>query len=249
MDRAPPSLADAVAAAQEWWLAAGVEIACADEVQTWLAPESDPTDEAASRAPAPLFTAPPPPPPPRVGGDIASWPQELAGFAPWWLEEPTLDTGGLGPRVAPRGPANAPLMVLVPMPEIGDSEELLSGGEGRLIANIAAAMGIAGESIYWASALPRHAAAPDWAALAANGLGEMLRHHIALAQPGRVLVFGNSVLSLLQNAPAQDPPTEDKSGILTGRVPMLGGHAPDKLLANARARAMLWRRLLDWTES
>lgn len=249
MDRAPTSPSDAVAAALDWWRIAGVEVPCADDVQAMLADrvETSPTDAppAAEEAEAQAAEEPLP----LLGGDRAQWPEDLAGFAPWWLEEPSLDTGGFHPRIAPRGVAEPALMVLVPMPEADDTETLLSGAQGRLIANIAAALQLDSDALYWASALPRHMPAPGWEDLRQAGLGQIMQHHIALVRPRRLLVFGASILSLLQNGPAQASPLQGKSTILESGMPTLGGPAPDKLLANARARAMLWRRLLDWTEA
>ena len=52
-------------------------------------------------------------------------------------------------------------------------------------------MGIAaGPASIVASALPRHAPHPDWAALARDGLGDVLAHHVTLAAPQRLLVLG-----------------------------------------------------------
>src|SRR5690606_27535916 len=98
----------------------------------------------------------------------------------WWLCEPSLDVGGLHPRVPPRGAAEPALMVLVPMPEAEDAEVLLSGAEGRLITNIAAALRLDADAIYWAAALPRHTPAPHWDELRRAGLGAVLQHHITL---------------------------------------------------------------------
>ena len=249
MDRhAPPApsaaLGASIAAALDWWREAGVDCAFLDEPQRWLA-----EPETKAQAPAPVAkAAPPEPEPPRIGGNPATWPQDLAAFRRWWLEEPSLDHAG-GQRVASRGEAGAKLMVLVPMPEAEDAETLLSGLQGRLIANMAQAMGIAAEELSLASALPHHIMLPDWAALARDGMGEVLRHHVTLAAPERLLVLGTDILPLLGHDPAQSA-----SGIqqldMGGRpLPLLAGYAPAHLLEHARLRARLWRQWLDWTDN
>ncbi len=244
--RPAPSLADSIAAAQAWWREAGVDFAYNDEPAPWLA------DEQADEAPAPAALAAPARPPeperPRIGGDRAGWPQDLAAFGDWWLAEPSLDAGGTHPRVAPRGEAGTDLLVLVPMPEESDRETLLSGPQGRLLDSFALAAGIAPEAVAVASALPRHAPLPDWAGLAANGHGEVLLHLLALAAPKRVIVLGRSILPLLGHDPPQAAPAVSELAIQGRAVPLLTTYAPERLLENARLRAGLWQRWLEWTD-
>jgi uracil-DNA glycosylase len=246
MDETPaPTLAERIAAAQAWWRGAGVDYAYAEDPQAWLAEPEGETDAA---GPAVREAVAPPPPPPAIGGDRAGWPQDLPGFRRWWLEEPSLDHGGLAPRVPPRGEAGAPLMLVVPMPEDSDREALLSGPQGRLLASFALAAGLDPEAIYWAAVLPRHMAMPDWAGLAAEGFGDVLRHHLALAAPQRLIVLGRDVLPLLGHDPAQASPAVSKIAIQGRDVELLATYSPARLLDNARLRAELWRRWLDWTE-
>jgi len=250
MDNRPaPSLADSVAAAIAWWRDAGVDCSFTEEPQAWLA---DPAEERESETAAPVRkpakeAEPAAPAIPRIGGDRADWPSEVAAFRQWWLEEPSLDLNAPHPRIAPRGEAGAPLMVLVPMPEEEDREALLSGAQGRLVASMAQAMGHSAEAVYLAAALPRHMAVPDWAGLAEAGLGEILRHHIALARPERLIVLGRSIPPLIGHDPAQGTPHAFEIPIDSGAIPALASYAPERLLQQPRLRAGLWRRWLDWT--
>ncbi len=239
-----PLSGDSIAAALDWWREAGVDCAFVDEPQRWLAePETK-----AKAAPAAVKKAPPPEPErPRIGGDPANWPQDLAAFRRWWLEEPSLDPVG-ALRLPPRGGTGAKLMVLVAMPEETDTEMLLSGPHGRLIANMAQAMGIAPEQLSLASALPRHMTLPDWQALARDGMGEVLRHHLSLAAPERLLVLGTDILPLLRHDPAQASPGIQEILVGDRSLPVLAGYAPAHLLEHARVRARLWQQWLDWTD-
>lgn len=241
--RPSPSLADSIAAAQAWWREAGVDLDFQDEPRAWLA------SPAADEAPSPVATpAPPSPPPiPAIGGDRAAWPQDLTAFHQWWLSESSLDEGGTYPRIAARGEPGAPLMMLVPMPEAEDSETLLSGPQGRLLHSLALAMGANPDGIYVAAALPRHMAMPDWPGLAARGQGDILSHQIELAAPERLLVLGRGILSLLGHDPAQGAPVPNEFTIQDRSVPLLASFSPARLLENARLRAGLWRRWLNWT--
>lgn len=236
------TLAESLAAAQAWWREAGVDLDYRDEPQVWLAPEPA-EGEAAPATPI----AEPEPVRPRIGGDPALWPRDLGAFQQWWLEEPSLDPSGTRGRLAPRGAAQAPLMVLVSMPEADDRESLLSGPHGRLIANMGRAMGFGTDEVYVAAALPRHTPLPDWLALASDGLSEVLQHHLALAAPQRLIVLSRDVLSLLGHDPAQSAPFVSELAIQGRKLPLLATYAPGRLLEHPRLRADLWRRWLEWT--
>ncbi|MFC3096351.1 hypothetical protein [Alteraurantiacibacter palmitatis] len=240
-------LAEQFAAAIAWWRQAGVDCDFTDSPVRWLQ-EVDP-DDTATHAEV-LKTAPrraeqpAPPPLPRMGGERANWPTSFAEFAPWWLAEPSL--GPPARRIAPRGVASAALMVLVPMPEAEDHDNLLSGRHGTLIANMQRAMGIAPDAICVAAALPAHLPHPGWDSLRTGGLGDVLLHLLALAAPQRLLVLGMDILPLLgleKRRGVQQLPLNDRA------LPLLASHAPDNLLAKGIARAQLWQRWLEWTDT
>jgi DNA polymerase len=247
MDRPPPlTLPDQIAAASEWWREAGVDAVFLDEPQAWLAPDEPESETPTAKPPKPAEPAAPPPP--SIGGDEAGWPRDADAFARWWLEEPSLDDGGTFPRIAPRGAAGAELMVLVPMPEAVDREELLSGAEGRLVDNMLAAMGIKADSSYIAAALPRHMPMPDWQGLAERGLGSLLRHHCAVIRPDRLLVMGQALLPLLGHDGANGPASIRETKLGEVMVPTLATFAPERLLDHPKLRADLWRRWLDFSQ-
>jgi DNA polymerase len=243
MDSRPsPSLAESLAAAQEWWREAGVDLAFRDEPQAWLAPlsPSEPSGDAAVELQ---------PAPPAIGGDPAGWPCELSEFAVWWLEEPSLDDGPSRNRVAPRGRHEAQLMIVVPMPEEADRETLLSGPQGRLLANMVRAMSLPPEQVYLASALPRCAPLQNWSRLAAEGMGAVLRHPLGLVSPKQLLVLGNDILPLLGHDWAQGAPAVSEISIQSRSIPVMTSYGPGRLLDHPRLRSDLWRRWLEWTGS
>lgn len=242
--RSPLTLAEQVAAAHDWWREAGVDSQFDDEPRNWLEKRVKPVEEALPSA-GPAKAAPVAIPP--LGGPASAWPQTLADFAAWWLASDDLDTGGGAQRIAPRGMAGADLMILVPMPEETDRDSLLSGEQGKLIRNMLAAMGIAEDAAYLASALPRHAHHPDWAALAARDLGKVLAHHVNLAAPKRLLVLGRAMLPLFGHDPAQAGAKPRQIALEGCAVPALVSFGPDALLQTPRFRGGLWRAWLDWT--
>jgi DNA polymerase len=248
MDRTvSPSLADELAAAQEWWREAGVDCVFADEPVKWLK-DAEPEAAAPPAAEARVEAVQAPPPAPAIGGGDSSWPADLETFADWWLSEPTLDAGGANPRVPPRGVAGAKVMVLVPQPEAEDRDRLLSGPQGRLLASFLNAAGIPEENTYVAAALPRHTPHADWSGLTRAGLGRIALHHAGIVGPERVLLFGNDVLALIGNIPAQNPAFLLHLNHQGRSVPALAARSLEHMLNIPSARSRFWRDWLDWTD-
>ena len=242
--------AQELAGALDWWREAGLEHDFSDEPHDWLArPEAAAVPDAATAPPAQRPAAAlAPPPQVLIGGDPAGWPQDLAGFSQWWLNEPSLDAGETGGRVAPRGNPGAALMIVVEHPEAEDSEHLLAGPHGALIEGILRALGQTSAEAYIAALLPRHMPLPDWSALADAGLGELARHHVALARPQRVIGFGPHVSSLLGHDPAKSGAQTTPYYSIGGSTRALAAPGLDSLLTRAPAKARLWQTLLDWPE-
>ncbi len=255
----PEDLRKAFVASLDWWREAGVEEHALDAPGAWLrAPAQEPeeTPDAAPSAPAPQPAAPPR----RAAlsrfleeestgahpGDPAAWPQDLAAFQQWWMESDAVDPPGAFPRVSPSGQAEAPVMLVVDQPE---GEELLAPGAATLAANMLRAMGFAPDDAYRASLLPRHTLRPDWPALGKAGYGKLLLHHVALAQPQRMIVCGERVWSLLAHETAQEAKALTIIAAGSARVPVFAAPDLQTLLRNPQARRNVWNRWLDWNDS
>jgi DNA polymerase len=245
---APSALESDIAAVLDWWRQAGVDATFADETHGWLR-EPEPEQD---RAPSAKIPVPPVEPKPvlarQIGGPQEDWPQTLAAFRQWWLAEPSLDEGGLAPRVPPVGEADPELMVLVSMPEEVDRDALMTGPLGRLLNGFLGATGIAPAQVYRASAIARHTPLPDWAGLATDGLGKVIARHVALVRPKRLLVLGRNILPLCGHDPAQPAAALTFFNHEGGTVPALAEVGLERLLGNAQLRARLWTRWLDWTD-
>lgn len=135
-------------------------------------------------------------------------------------------------------------MVLVPQPEAGDRETLLEGPQGRLLANILAAMEIAESDAYLASALPCHTPMADLAAIAAGGMDAVLAHHIALARPQRLLVLGTGLATML-GAQSDQPLREINH--TAGKVPVMVSETLDAMMDMPRLKARFWKRWMEWS--
>lgn len=251
-DRTPLPEKDEIAAALDWWREAGVTNDFADDATAWLAePAEEPEAQATERArPAALERQLDAEPKEiaKFGGEPAEWPDDLAGFGQWWLQAPSLDAGGTGPRVAPRGSPRASLMIIVAEPERDDRDRLLAGDQGLVLDGFLRAGGIAQEEFYLASALPRAVPMPDWPGLKSAGLGKLLEHHIRLVDPKRILVFGRNILPLIGNPSAQGPAVLREFNHEGRSVPVMGARGLSELLRKAAAREQLWKRWLDWTD-
>lgn len=238
-------LAESIAAALDWWRDAGVDGDWLDEPKSWLAP---PPEEAPAPDLPPIAAKVAPPPPSSQVAEPLEVPGDLAAFREWWLAEPRLDGDRVADRVPPRGPAGAEVMLLVAEPEREDADSLLSGPQGRLLQAMLAAMGVTPERAYYASLLPRHTPHADWNAVARAGLGDVLCRHVALAAPKRLIVFGNSILPLLGNDPAQSTAFSlhfNREGL---QLPMFAARDLAALLERPRWKAGFWRDWLAWTE-
>ena len=239
-DNAFSTLASDYAAALDWWREAGVDLDYSDEPTAWL---REPEVEQDLEPAPPPRTVPRPSATPAldralarepgvaIGGDAARWPSDLAAFRDVWLTEPSLDPGALAERVAPVGEEGAALMVLAGQPDEGDREALFSGEQGALLTRIFRAMGIAESDVYLASALPRCTPLPDWDDLAARGLAALTRHHIALAAPRRLIVFGRAPEMLAR-----------ESGVPTLAAPQL-----ETLARSAAHKRRFWNAWLEWS--
>ena len=249
----PLTLAEEFAAAQAWWQDAGVDQDYEDVAKNWLA-QDDAPDMPRNIQPAFVAGEPPEkkiaaaPQRQKPGGAGQDWPTDLATFQSWWLAEPTLDEGGSFPRIPPRGRHRPALMVIVAEPEPQDSDTLLSGPLGKFLSNILAAADIGADGLYLASALPRHTPMADFPRLHADGLADVLHHHIKLAEPERMCVLGRNIWPLLGHDVAQGAaflPDFDHEG---RSVPVLGAEGLAELLRSTARRERFWRRWLQWTD-
>jgi DNA polymerase len=246
-DRPNRGFDEELTAALDWWREAGVDCDYADEPVNWLAKhETEPSAADASPQPAfaPVVHAPATPPLVMT----AEPPKSHREFVDWWLSEPSLDQGRVSDRVPPRGPVGAELMVLVAHPEREDTTRLLSGPQGRLLDAMLAAMGSASDAAYVASVLPRHLPHADWQAIAASGFGQVTSHHVKIAAPRRLIVFGNNILPLLGHAPANNGNNLPKINHESGSVALLSARELAALLERPRWKAGFWQDWLDWAD-
>lgn len=243
-----PPLHEELKAAIDWWRDAGVDCEFSDEPTKWLADEPEQPEPQQKRKAARV--AQQRDTPEAASGmviDRGSLPSGLASFTEWWLTAPQLDAGRTSGRVAPRGNRGADLMVLVPEPEREDSEQLLSGPQGRLLENILRAMGCDAGKVYFASAIPRHLPGTDWQALAGSGIAEVLQHHITLVSPRRLIAFGGNILPLIGNDLPQVPAVLREINLEGQSMPLLAARSLPALLDRPSWKGEVWKAWLSCT--
>lgn len=171
------------ASALSWWQEAGVDTFVAEAPRDWLNP--------AAKAPAAATPAAPPP---------AQLPATLEAFQAWLTtsDEPPLPPLSMR-RVPPAGDPATGLMVLVDMPSAEDVTpgKLLAGAVGQLFDRMMSAIGRDRDSLYLASLAPFRTATGTLDAASSAALAELARHHIALARPKALLLFGDSCCKAL----------------------------------------------------
>jgi DNA polymerase len=253
-----PNIYDETVAAFDWWREAGVDLEFTDDATSWLQePAPSPGEHAAEETetqPQSALLKPALDDPPRPESTTArvdffagSKPTDIDEFRDFWLSAPALDAIASRGRVPPRGPASADLMVLVVDPEETDRERLLSGPRGRLVENILSATGMRAETVYFASALPRHMPMADTASLAAGGLDEVLLHHVTLANPRKILAFGAQLTPFIAEPAAQPQTSLRNLKYKSSLPPVLAAEGLDSLLETPALKARFWRRWMEWS--
>lgn len=257
----PDDVVAEATSAIEWWREAGLDADLRNEVTAWLSED----EKAASKSDSsigigtanPGSQAGPQPPTAKSKTDSPATqrqdffggqkPKDLMEFREFWLNAPNLDAVGPNGRVAPRGPSQPDVMILVLDPEEGDRDRLLSGPQGALLNAMLAVMNIDEDEIYIASALPRHTPLADTKRLASEGLGAVLLHHIALVKPKRLLGFGAGLAPFLDEIVNSTRDDLRKINHVSPVSNALLTDGLDTLMDMPRLKARFWRKWIEWS--
>ena len=224
----PYSPAAALSALQ-WWADAGVDVIVDEAPRDWLRPQARPT--------APVNPQPP--------ADAPPDPLEL--FQAWLRDHAALPFASpAAPRICPSGDPAAGLMILTDMPAGEDcaSGTLLSGEAGRLFDRMIAAIGRDRASLYLASLSCLRSPDGRLTGEAASRCATLARHHVGLAAPRALLIFGDAVSkALLGLSMAQARGRWHEIATHAGPIPTLGTIPPSYLLNQPSAKALAWADL------
>lgn len=236
-----------IASALRWWEEAGVDVLVEDIAEPWLARVSAPIAPSgqaeSSTAAAPMPAAVPAPaaaPAPRT------LPENLADFVTWMMADSSVpEAGPPALRLRPFGAPGAPLLIVTDMPELGDADsgQLMSGAVGQLFEAMLAAMGQDRQSVYCLPLCPGRPPTGRLPNSALKDLGDLARHHIALAEPKAVWLLGQATSRALIEA--DSTATLDKIGQninhFRGKVPCIASLHPRLLLQAPQRKASVWK--------
>jgi DNA polymerase len=162
----------------QWWQDAGVDILIDEAPRDWLRPK-------AKAAPVPAPAA----------KQTDALPDQLDLFQAYLRDSAALPfASGAAKRVCPAGDPAAGLMIVTDMPAAEDCSAgtLLSGEVGKLFDRILAAIGRDRNSIYLASLSCLRSPDGRFTSDAAQQCAALARHHIGLAAPRALLLFGDA---------------------------------------------------------
>ncbi|QJQ33067.1 uracil-DNA glycosylase [Sphingomonas lacunae] len=204
----------AISSYLDWWTKAGVLDAVSDRATDWLSPapragaDAGPgqqrpaaaLNDAGQRVRANSNAVMADAPTAREASPPLAMPGDLEAFDHWLASGSPLP-GALwsGPPVLPHGPVDAPLMILSDTPDELDLEQgrLFSGVQGRLVDAMLSAIGLDRNLVRIASIAFTRPPAGRLAGPEADELLSIARHHIAIARPRHLLLFGQQSCSLL----------------------------------------------------
>ena len=229
----------AAASVLQWWADAGVDTMIDEVPRDWLR-EKNKASPAVPDLSAPASRAPDPAP-----ADIL--PGQLELFRGYLRDDDTLPFASpTSRRVCPAGDPAAGLMIMTDMPAAEDcgTGTLLSGEVGRLFDRMLAAIGRDRGSIYLASLSCLRSPDGRFTSGAAKDCARLALHHIGLASPKALLLFGDACAKALLGLPmAQARGRWHEVATHAGPVRTIVTLSPSYLLAQPSAKALAWADL------
>lgn len=218
-----------------WWALAGVDTPVSDIGQAWLAraePERTPPTQTIPRAI------------PSGGGEM---PAHLPDFLAWLRTSPDIpEAAWAGPRIVPDAAAGREVMVITDMPDPEDmaAGALFSGESGQLFDRMLRAIGLDRSSIYLCSLACARPPGGMLESESGGRLARIMRHHVTLAAPGRLLLLGDKTSRALLTPDAGGG--YGKLHTLNhehGTIPAVATFHPRFLMRQPSAKAECWKDL------
>ncbi len=222
----------AAASALQWWLEAGVDVMVDETPRDWLRPEAKAAPVSAPAAPE---------------AREERLPDQLDLFQAWLRDSDTLPFASpSAPRVCPAGDPASGLMIMIDMPTGEDCRAgtLLSGEAGRLFDRMMAAIGRDRETLYLAGLSCFRSPDGCFTRETADRCVQLARHHIGLAAPRALLLFGDACSKALLGLPmAKARGRWHEVATHAGPVKTLVTIPPSYLLDQPSAKALAWADL------
>ena len=225
-----------MASALAWWLDAGVDVPVAEAPRDWLKPKpaAAPVEtKAMPEAAAPVAPA-------------EELPAQIDLFQAWLQSSAALPFAApSAPRVCPSGDPASGLMIMIDMPSAEDCSAgtLLAGDVGRLFDRMLGAIGRDRTSVYFA-ALSCLRSADGRLGGEEKQCALLARHHIGLAGPRALLVFGDAASKALLGLPvARARGRWHEVDTHAGKVRTIATISPRQLIAQPAQKAHAWADL------
>ena len=222
------------ASALNWWREAGVDVLVDDDPRDWTARPAPTAQPEAAPRPGPAAPEP-----------EAPLPATLEAFLDWRYGASAPEAVLGEPLVSAEGNVSAKLMIVTDLPEFdGSTPALLDGAAGRLFDRILAAIGQTRDSVYL---VPLCATRPITGQVPRDleeKLGEILRHHVALAAPPQLLLLGQSTSrAVLGTGADKNPEGLTPFNYSGGQSAVVAIRHPRFLLNKPAAKADAWKDL------
>jgi len=220
-----------------WWVDAGVDVIVGDEPRDWL---------RAGPSPAPLETKAFEPSAVPAAPD-EELPGQLDLFQEWLRSSDRVPNHSpSAPRVCPTGDPAAGLMIMIDMPSAEDcaAGTLLSGEVGRLFDRMLAAIGRDRSTVYFAALSCLRSADGRLTGEPEKQCALLARHHIGLAAPRALLLFGDGAAKALLGLPvARARGRWHEVATHAGPVRTIATISPRQLLAHPAQKGHAWADL------
>jgi DNA polymerase len=211
-----------------WWLEAGVDIAVQESPRDWLRPP------------------PPPKQPPAEAAPNVSAPshETLADLQQWLASSAQLPLASVtARRILPHGPENAAVMLLSDAPAVEDATagQPIGGDSWVVVQRMLAAIGMRADDAYSASLSCFNAPGARMTEQDRAACAEIARHHIRVAKPQRLLLFGDGPCQALlgKSLVAARGHVHKIEGVRT-----VATLHPRQLIQNSARKADAWKDLL-----
>ena len=146
-------------------------------------------------------------------------------------------------RILPRGPQNAPVMLLSDVPTLDDftAKQPIGGEAWELAKRMLAAIGIEADEAYCASLSCVHAPGTRMSPAEREACAEIARSHIKLAAPKRLLLLGDGPAQALLGKPL--PEARGHAHRIEG-VRTVATFHPRALINRPSNKSLAWKDLL-----
>ncbi len=217
-----------------WWIEAGVDVAIQERPRAWLG------EDAAPAAPQPA-AGPPAAPLPEQKEEL---PDSLEAFRRWLGESSAMPLAHAGARrVLPHGAQAAEIMLVadVPAPDDVAEGQPIGGAAWELTRRMLAAVGLTPDQAYVANVSCIHSPGSRLGPGELEACGAILRRHVALAGPKRLLLLGDGPCRAVLGKRLADARGHVQK---VEGVRAVASFPPRLLLEHPSNKALAWKDLL-----